>query len=237
MRSISEWKRIYNTEDFKDNYTYTGQDLGCTCTEGKTSFVLWSPFAKEVCLYLYNDGESGEAYGSFPMEKGEKGTWRWETEENLNGVYYDFRLSMDGEQVWLGDPYARACGVNGKRSMALLPGSADPKGWKEDKAPAKAEENIIYEIHVKEFSWDRSGGFPEKDCGKYTAFTKEHTTLNNDGIHPTGMDYMKQLGVTYVQLMPVYDYGSVDEKDDHGFNWGYDPVNYNVPEGSYATVP
>ena len=83
MRSISEWKRIYNTEDFKDNYTYTGQDLGCTCTEGKTSFVLWSPFAEEVCLYLYNDGESGEAYGSFPMEKGEKGTWRWEAEENL----------------------------------------------------------------------------------------------------------------------------------------------------------
>ena len=102
MRSISEWKRIYNTEDFKANYTYTGQDLGCTCTEGKTSFVLWSPLAEEVCLYLYKDGESGEAYGSFPMEKGEKGTWRWETEENLNGVYYDFGLSMDGEQVCLG---------------------------------------------------------------------------------------------------------------------------------------
>ena len=237
MRSISEWKKIYNTEAFKDQYTYTGKDLGCTCTREKTTFVLWSPMAEEVWLFLYTDGEQGEAYRTIAMKRGEQGTWRWETEENLNGVYYDFRLSMDGEQICLGDPYARACGVNGKRSMAVLLKDTDPSGWKEDKAPAKTEENIVYEIHVKEFSWDRSGGFPEKDRGKYTAFTKEHTTLNDDGIHPTGMDYMKQLGVTYVQLMPVYDYGSVDEKDDHEFNWGYDPVNYNVPEGSYSTDP
>ena len=101
--------------------------------------------------------------------------------------------------------------------------------------PQKDKERVVYELHVKEFSYDKSGGFPLEYRGKYKAFTCKHTTLNNDGIHPTGLDYLKELGVTHIQIMPMYDYGSVDETKDDEFNWGYDPVNYNVPEGSYAT--
>ena len=96
-------------------------------------------------------------------------------------------------------------------------------------------EQVIYEVHIGEYSWDPSGGFPEAFRGKYKAFTCENTTRNHDGVHPTGFSYMKRLGVTHIQLMPAYDYGSVDESKESGeFNWGYDPVNYNVPEGSYA---
>lgn len=133
---------------------------------GENFFCAVESFGRGSMVFTCTKTENQEKRMSFFQGKrAEKGTWRWEREENLNGVYYDFRLSMDGEQVWFGDPYARACGVNGKRSMAVLLESTDPKGWKEDKAPAKAEENIIYEIHVKEFSWDRSGGFPEKTVG------------------------------------------------------------------------
>ena len=145
-------------------------------------------------------------------------------------------ITRDGEKVLTADPYAKACGVNGLRSMAVNFKKTDPEGWEKDQSPEEGEERIVYELHVKEFSWDKSGGFPEEYRGKYKAFTCKHTTLNNDGIHPTGLDYLKELGVTHIQIMPMYDYGSVDEDgDDTEFNWGYDPVNYNVPEGSYAT--
>ena len=114
----------------------------------------------------------------------------------------------------------------------------DPEGWEEDLAPENGPEQVIYETHVKEFSWDPAGGFPEEVRGKYRAFCCEDTTLHGDGVHPTGLSYLKELGVTHVQLMPVYDYGSVDEAGDPAqFNWGYDPVNWNVPEGSYSSDP
>ena len=114
----------------------------------------------------------------------------------------------------------------------------DPEGWERDCAPQAGPERIIYELHVKEFSWDASGGFPEEYRGKYKAFTCPGTTLYNDGIHPTGLDYLQDLGVTHVQIMPAYDYGSVNEAgEETEFNWGYDPVNYNVPEGSPTALP
>lgn len=119
--------------------------------------------------------------------------------------------------------------------MAVDLGRTDPDGWNTDDRPKKAAETVIYELHIGEFSWDRSGGFSEEYRGKYKAFTEEYTTLFSDGVHPTGIDYLKELGVTHVQLMPAYDYGSVDESREGGFNWGYDPENHNVPEGSYAT--
>ena len=122
--------------------------------------------------------------------------------------------------------------------MAVDLSRTDPEGWESDRAPERQEEQIIYELHVKEFSWDASGGFPEAYRGKYKAFTCGDTTLYGDGVHPTGLNYLKDLGITHVQIMPAYDYGSVDEAGkDTEFNWGYDPVNYNVPEGSYSTDP
>lgn len=236
MRDRVELKKYYSSRAFLKNFVYDGNDLGVECNEDKTTFRLWSPEAEGVILNLYHVGNGEKAYRQIPMEAREKGVWSWETDEELHGVYYDYLITRDGEKVLTADPYAKACGVNGLRSMAVNLKKTDPEGWEKDQSPEEGEERIVYELHVKEFSWDKSGGFPEEYRGKYKAFTCKHTTLNNDGIHPTGLDYLKELGVTHIQIMPMYDYGSVDEDgDDTEFNWGYDPVNYNVPEGSYAT--
>ncbi len=236
MRTAAEWKNYYSTEEFQKQFLYEKEDLGAACTQEGTSFLLWSPAADAVTLNLYRLGDQGEAYRRIPMAYREKGVWEWHTDEELHGVYYDYSLERDGETVRSADPYARACGLNGRRSMAVNLKKTDPDGWEQDHAPAKPRENIIYELHVKEFSWDESGGFPEKYRGKYKAFTCKDTTLHRDGVHPTGIRYLQDLGITYVQIMPSYDYGSVNEAGSRTeFNWGYDPVNYNVPEGSYAT--
>lgn len=236
MRDRVELKKYYSSRAFLKNFVYDGNDLGVECNEDKTIFRLWSPEAEGIILNLYHAGNGEKAYRQIPMETREKGVWSWETDEELHGVYYDYLITRDGEKVLTADPYAKACGVNGLRSMAVNLKKTDPEGWEKDQSPEEGEERIVYELHVKEFSWDKSGGFPEEYRGKYKAFTCKHTTLNNDGIHPTGLDYLKELGVTHIQIMPMYDYGSVDEDgDDTEFNWGYDPVNYNVPEGSYAT--
>lgn len=238
MKTALEWKKYYSSPEFREHYIYDENDLGVTCTDSGTSFKLWSPSADSVTLNLYHEGSGGEAYIHIPMEKEDKGVWSWLSGENMHGVYYDYSLSFEGESVCSADPYAYACGINGRRSMAVDLKKTDPEGWKNDRAPEKGTEQIIYELHVKEFSWDPSGGFPEPYRGKYKAFTCQDTTLFGDGIHPTGMRYMKELGVTHVQIMPAYDYGSVNEGGkDTEFNWGYDPVNYNVPEGSYSTDP
>lgn len=236
MRDRVELKKYYSSRAFLKNFVYDGNDLGVECNEDKTTFRLWSPEAEGIILNLYHAGNGEKAYRQIPMEAREKGVWSWETDEELHGVYYDYLITRDGEKVLTADPYAKACGVNGLRSMVVNLKKTDPEGWEKDQSPEEGEERIVYELHVKEFSWDKSGGFPEEYRGKYKAFTCKHTTLNNDGIHPTGLDYLKELGVTHIQIMPMYDYGSVDEDgDDTEFNWGYDPVNYNVPEGSYAT--
>lgn len=237
MKTRQRLKRLYNSSEFQKKYTYRGKDLGVTCTEKGTSFLLWSPLAEQVTLFLYKDGEGASCFRIIPMEKKEKGVWSYCTEEYLHGVYYDYELTIEGEQITSADPYAKACGVNGLRSMAVDLEKTNPKGWEKDIRPARTPENVIYELHVKEFSWDPAGGFSRENRGKYSAFTQDHTTLNGDGIHPTGIDYLKELGVTHVQLMPVYDYGSVDETREEEFNWGYDPVNYNIPEGAYASDP
>ena len=238
MKTALEWKKYYLSQEFKDNYIYDGNDLGVICTDSGTSFKLWSPTADSVTLNLYQEGSGGEPRKSIPMKREDKGVWSWSTEKCLHGVYYDFTLVTEGEEIRSADPYAKACGINGARSMAVDLKMTDPEGWDADLAPEKGPEQIVYELHVKEFSWDVSGGFPEEYRGKYLAFTCADTTLNGDGIHPTGIGYLKDLGVTHIQIMPSYDYGSVDERGgDEEFNWGYDPVNYNVPEGSYSTDP
>ena len=237
MLKRQELKRLYNTSEFKEKYIDTERKQGAVCTEEGTSFLLWSPLSEKAELRFYKEGEGGVSFFQTEMKKEEKGMWSYETAENLHGVYYDFRTMTEGEETVFGDPYAKACGINGKRSMAVDLKETDPEGWMEDRRPEKQEETVIYELHIKEFSWDEAGGFSKENRGKYLAFTEEHTTLNKDGVHPTGLDYLKKLGITHVQIMPAYDYGSVDEKNEEEFNWGYDPVNYNVPEGSYSSDP
>lgn len=235
-KTAKQWLEFYSSPEFQEKYIYEGNDLGAACTKDGTSILLWSPFAESVNLNLYTEGSDVPAYSTISMERQRNGVWEYKTKENLHGVYYDFALMIENEEVISADPYAKACGVNGQRSMVVDLRTTDPEGWSKDTPPAYDVERIIYELHVKEFSWQEAGGVPEETRGTYNAFLHADTTLNNDGVHPTGISWLKELGVTHVQLMPVYDYGSVDEAGDpQQFNWGYDPVNYNVPEGSYSS--
>ena len=234
-KEARELKDYYLTKEFEDKYNYAGS-LGAKVDERGTVIRLWSPIAESVDLRLYDNGSTGEAETIIPMKLCDRGVWEYAVNENLSGKYYDFALKIKGKVRISTDPYAKACGVNGKRSMIIDLNTTNPNGWEEDKAPSKGAEDIIYELHVKEFSYDENAGFPENVRGKYKAFTVDNTTLRNEGKLPTGLNYIKELGVSHIQLLPVYDFASVDEAGgEDGFNWGYDPLNYNVPEGSYAS--
>ena len=230
----------YSTADFEDQYTYTGDDLGATWTPEQTTFRVWAPTADAVTVMLYdNGGETGLdiMLGSIPMTADVNGTWVAVVEGNLNGTYYTYSVEVDGEVREACDPYARTTGVNGKRAMVLDLDSTDPVGWENDKIPHTSGEitdAVIYELHVRDLSSDPSSGITQ--TGKFLGLLQTGTT-NSDGI-PTGLDHIKNLGITHIHLLPSYDYASVDETNpEAGFNWGYDPVNYNVPEGSYSTDP
>ena len=235
-KTAAEWKAFYRTEQFEAEWTDENAALGMECSGTGTRFRLWSPAAERVEIRFYKEGRGGKAWETHAMLRLEKGIWSYETARCLHGVYYDFLLNIEGEDVRSADPYARACGVNGERSMAVELGRTDPEGWELDRAPDREREQIIYELHVKEFSWDTSGGFPEEVRGTYRAFCCGDTTLHGEGGIPTGLSHLKRLGVNHIQIMPMYDYGSVKEDGKREeFNWGYDPVNYNVPEGSYSS--
>lgn len=234
-KEARELKDYYLTKEFEDKYNYEGS-LGAKVDERGTVIRLWSPIAESVDLRLYDNGSTGEAETIIPMKLCDRGVWEYAVNENLSGKYYDFALKIKGKTNISTDPYAKACGVNGKRSMIIDLNTTNPNGWEEDKAPTKGAEDIIYEVHVKEFSYDENAGFPENVRGKYKAFTVDNTTLRNEGKLPTGLNYIKELGVSHIQLLPVYDFASVDETGgEDSFNWGYDPLNYNVPEGSYSS--
>lgn len=239
MRTPREWIALYESDEFaKQNY-YGGNDLGARCMIGLTTIKLWSPVAESVIVNFYKDGEPGtKPYWTSPMQLGAHGVWSWQIRESMHGTYYDFTVTIDGISQKTIDPYARAAGVNGVRGMIVDLDETDPADWATDQPPKRTNEQIISEIHVKEFSWDPSGGWPDDVRGKYRAFGVGGTTLNNDGVTKTGLAFFKNLGITHLQLMPIYDYGAVDEAvADDSFNWGYDPVNYNVPEGSYSSDP
>ena len=228
----SEKYILYNKE-FDKKFRYDGKDLGAICSKEGTIFKVWSPLADRIELNLYRDGGSDE-YTTKEMIPEENGTWSWKSEENLHGTYYDYTVYRYGEAVRTADPYAIACGCNGVRSMVVDLRQTDPEGFSEEKAPALGSENIIYELHIKDFSYDPESGVPNEYRGKYKAFTVTDT----NGQYPTCIDHLKKLGITHVHLLPMYDYGWLDEAgDERQFNWGYDPVNYNVPEGSFSTDP
>ncbi len=229
---------IYSTQEFEDKYTYEGNDLGATYSKDKTVFRLWAPTAESVSVNLYESGDpwEKEIKQSMEMTADEKGTWVAEISGNLAGTYYTYTAVLDGLNVEACDPYARTTGVNGKRAMVVDLEEANPQGWDEDKNPHSGEginDAVIYELHIRDFSADGNGNL--QNVGKYTAFTESGT--RTAGGNSTGIDYLKDLGVTHIHLLPFYDFGSIDENVDNTerFNWGYDPVNYNVPEGSYST--
>ncbi len=222
---------MYTNKELDEKYHYDGKDLGVHCTETETVFKVWSPLAKKLELRLYREGD-GKVWLNKEMQPAENGVWQLAFPESLHGMYYDYLIWRDGEAVETADPYATGCNCNGDRSMVVNLRLTDPPGFEADVSPKRGEEQIVYELHIKDFSYDKDSGVKEAYRGKYLAFTVPGT----NGEYPTCMEYLKNLGVTHVHLLPFFDYGSVNEAgDEKQYNWGYDPVNYNVPEGSYAT--
>ncbi|MEG1562678.1 MAG: type I pullulanase [Bacteroides sp.] len=207
-------------------------------TAAATTFSVWAPTADEVRLMLFDSGNEGHAYETVSLQSSEDGTWSAKVYKNLLGKYYTFNVKINDK--WLGDTpgiNARAVGVNGKRAAIIDLKATDPKGWEADQRPPlkSAADIILYEMHHRDFSVDSTSGV--KDKGKFLALT-EHGTMNSDKLL-TGIDHLIELGVTHVHLLPSYDYASVDEStlNENRYNWGYDPQNYNVPDGSYSTDP
>ena len=229
---------IYSSEEFESKYSYLKDDLGANYSAESTTFRVWAPTAKKLELNLYENGDGGEPYNVVEMNKSVRGTWVYTVEGDLNKVYYTYNAYFDGKtNKDIVDPYARTVGVNGKRGMVIDLDSTDPEGWDSDSRHTypNVTDMSIYELHIRDFSVDPDSGITNK--GKYIAFTENGTTTSKGA--KTGIDYLKDLGVTTVHILPSYDYGSVDETklDTPQFNWGYDPVNYNAPEGSYSTDP
>ena len=229
----------YSTAAFEKKYTYTGTDLGAVWSKDETVFRVWAPTAQSVKLRLYRSGTHGtrDLLEQTDMTPDVRGTWILRKPGDLNGVYYTYLVEHDGVCKEACDPYARTTGVNGRRAMVIDLSSTDPAGWNSDRNPQAnhpATDAIVYEVHLRDLAMDRSSGITHK--GKFLGLT-ETGTKNAYG-QPTGLDHIRKLGVTHVQLLPVYDYGSIDETNsENDYNWGYDPVNYNVPEGSYSTDP
>ncbi|MCI9464790.1 MAG: type I pullulanase [Lachnospiraceae bacterium] len=231
---------VYSTAAFEDAYTYGGDDLGAVWSEEETAFRVWAPTAESVMLNLYESGDASkdDSIERLEMTADVNGTWTVQKDGDIKGVYYTYSVTIDGVEREACDPYARTTGVNGARAMVIDLDGTDPEGWADDANPHAGKainDAVIYELHVRDLSAGADSGI--ENAGKFLGLAETGTTTAS-GI-PTGLDHMKDLGVTHVHLLPIYDFGSVDETGASGspYNWGYDPVNYNVPEGSYATDP
>lgn len=230
-------RNLYDTEEFENTNTYWGHDLGAFWTESQTVFRLWAPTAREVALLLYRDGLGGEPLTSQQLHPEKNGTWIARRMGNLKGLYYTYLVNVDGQAKEACDPYAKAVGVNGQRAMVIDLRETNPAGWTEARSPFRGKgitDAVLYELHIRDLSMHRSSHIQNK--GKYLGLAE--TGAHTRGGHATGLDHIRQLGVTHIHLLPVFDYGFTDEASPQPqYNWGYDPVNFNVPEGSYATDP
>ena len=230
-----------------DKSAYFGDDLGVTFSEDRVKFKVWAPTADEVSLKIYSKGSDTEpddrVIGVYKMQFCEEnGVWSTSVDNSVIGCYYTYLTSFGRTENEVVDVYARSVGVNGKRGMIIDLSQTDPQGWETDKRvfTGAATEAIIWETHVKDFSFAKSSGVDEKYRGKFLAFTQRATTVDSrPDAPPTCVDYLKKLGITHVQLNPFFDFATVDEADENTeqYNWGYDPLNYNAPEGSYSTNP
>ena len=227
-------------EEFKEKYNYNG-DLGAKYNKNETIFTLWAPTADSVKVALY--GKNGNDTDKNPeeviqMNKGENGEWSVKINRDLKGEYYNYIVNVNGKENRVIGPYAKAVGVNGKRAMVIDLNETNPNGWNEDKKPKldNTTDAVIYEMHIRDFSIDDNSGITYK--GKYNGVWQDNTTIPGTDIK-TGVNHLKELGVNIVHLLPTFDYESIDESRLYQpqYNWGYDPQNYNVPEGSYSTDP
>ena len=229
--------RISNYSEFDKYHAYDGNDLGAVYFADRTVFKTWSPYATGVYLNLYLDGEGENLIETVPMELMSHGVWYVELMYHAEDIYYTFTYEFDNRKRFETiDIYAHACGVNGQRGYLVDMKRTDPPGWEETPRPVCKSpcDAVVYECHVRDFSIDASSGAAPGDRGRFTAFTKEGTRYHNV---TTGLDHLKELGITHVQLLPVFDYATVDESKPYKaqYNWGYDPMNYNCLEGSYSS--
>ncbi len=232
-------RALYESARFAREATYNGP-LGPEYTPAGTRLRLWAPTAEQAAVNLYRKGHDSPCIGTLPLQRGPQGVWSIWLPGDQHGHYYTFTVTVDGVARETGDPYARAGGLNGLRSMIVDLARTSPAGWERDVRPViPPARRSVWEVSVRDFSQDAASGVRPAWRGKFLAFTQTGTTLHGDGIHPTCLNYLKRLGVGYVQLMPIFDFGSVDEAKPllRQYNWGYDPTNYNFPEGSYSTDP
>lgn len=230
-----------------DKSAYSGNDFGASYSKKATTFKVWSPNAASVRVNIFEHGSDNEGDAGSIMSRAMSldkttGVWSVTINGDLLNKYYTYSVTHGKTTKETADVYAKACGVNGQRSMVVDLSTTNPDGWKNDKHVLVQNQTdaSVWEISVADFSSSESSGVSEANRGKYLAFTEEGTTVNGvQGASSTCVDYLKKLGVKYVQIMPFYDFGSVDESKNimDQYNWGYDPVNYNCPEGSYSTNP
>lgn len=230
-----------------DKSAYSGNDLGASYSKKATTFKVWSPNAASVRVNIFEHGSDNEGDAGSIMSRAMSldkttGVWSVTINGDMLNKYYTYSVTHGKTTKETADVYAKACGVNGQRSMVVDLSTTNPDGWKNDKHVLVQNQTdaSVWEISVADFSSSESSGVSEANRGKYLAFTEEGTTVNGvQGASSTCVDYLKKLGVKYVQIMPFYDFGSVDESKNimDQYNWGYDPVNYNCPEGSYSSNP
>lgn len=223
----------FDSPAFRRRFHYAGSDLGAVWSKSRTKFRLWAPTADEVQLVLYKQGLGGAPVGLWTMQSGGQGTWTRAIEGDWSGVYYTYRVRRGSETHEAVDPYAKAVGANGQRGMIVNLAKTNPPGWARDRKPPfkRPTDAIIYELHVRDATIHPSAGAKQK--GKFLGLTERG--LPNGA----GLDHLREMGITHLHLLPVFDYASVDETKPNKpqYNWGYDPLNYNVPEGSYSTDP
>ncbi len=245
----------YDTDEFNERYAYDGEDLGATFDNEEnptaTTFKVWAPTSTEMLLNIYNTGDymtETKPAAVYEMERGDQGVFSYTVPEDLDGKYYTYTVTNSKGRNEVTDPYAKSAGVNGRRGMVInfTKLNEELAGWNEDVRPftGKAVDAVIYEAHVRDMTISETSGVTKEYRGRFLGLAEPGTTYSENGVTvSTGLDHLKELGITHVQLQPFYDYSSVDETmsgtdpSDDNYNWGYDPQNYNVLEGSYSTDP
>lgn len=238
METLTDHPSTERLDSYDKYPSYYGSDLELVYTPEQSVFTLWAPSADRVRLNLYASGEGGDPEEQVEMEKAGYGTWRIHIDRDLKGSFYTFQIEKNGK--WLNETpgiWAKAVGINGNRAAVIDWNETNPEGWESDRSPELKmySDIILYELHHRDFSIAPDSGIENK--GKFLALT-ETGTKTPEG-EATGLDHLKELGVTHIHILPSFDFATVDETrlDENRYNWGYDPKNYNVPDGSYSTDP